>query len=387
MAKKVEKTPLKKGKAFFNIVGNAKITDFTFKKDTVSEKTGYKYSRLNLGIETKAGNVVYTEAMGGFHTSPEKDNVLYVASKEDLTNTYTIDWEDREDEKVLETIHPMKFIKIGIEKYKKDGEEKVFTRSFLSWYDAIDYLSEHIEDGMKIAVSGQLKYSKYNDKIQVKKEIQSIYLTKEENPNRATFTQTILIDKDSVEKLDKETGEYPVFTRVLDYTKMWGEKEVKTTVPFPLYFYVKAENDKMSEEQVQKFLKMFFKVKKGITELTVEGDIIEGTEMGEVTEDDIPDDMQELIDLGLYTKEDILKKLVVKGERVSKLVITKPYLKVEEKDGAKTTSFLKIDERYTDEDLFLDFMNEDAEDAEEEKAEAVVESSDDDDDWLKKLDD
>ena len=104
MAKKVERTPLKKGKAFFNITGNVFLNDYTFKKDELSEKTGFKYSRLNLGIDTGEGNKVYAEAMGGYFPN-KSENVIYVASKEDLTNSYTIDWEDRFDEKVLETIH------------------------------------------------------------------------------------------------------------------------------------------------------------------------------------------------------------------------------------------------------------------------------------------
>ncbi len=389
-----EKVTLKKGKAFFNLTGIVTINDYTFKLNELSEKSGYKYSRLNLGVETQTGNVVYAEAMGGYF--PAKANVCYVASKEDIANNYTIDWEDREDPKVLETIHPSKFVKVGIEKYtdKTSGEEKVFVKRFLSWYDAIAYVAEHIKDGMAITVGGNLKYSTYNEKIQVKKEITSIFLAKEGAEHKATFVQTILLDKDSLEKLDSETNEYPVSARVLDYVKMWGTKEVKTNVPYMVNFAIQAETEKMKPEQVKKFLTKFFKVKKGITEFAVEGNIIEGTPMGEVKEEDIPEDMQELIDLGLYTKEDILKKLVVKGDRVSKFIITKPYVQTIDNNGEKRIQFFHTEGKFTEEDLILDFMYQTDEEntvAKEEKTPALAKEpkveEDDSDNWLNELGD
>lgn len=387
MAKQVEKVALSKGKAFFNLTGTAKVNDYTFKLNEVSEKTGYKYSRLNLGVETSAGNVVYTELMGGFF--PSKENVIYVASKEDIKNSYTIDWADRNDAKVLETIHASKFIRVGIEKMvdpdNKD-KEKTFVKRFLSAYDAIAYISEHITEGMTISVRGTLKYATYNDKVQIKKEITSIFLAKEDEPFKANFVQTILLDKDSVEKLDPETQEFPISARVVDYVKMWGTKEVKTNVPYYMNYTIKQENSTMSADQVKKFLTKYFKVKKGITEFAVEGDIIEGTQMGEVTEDDIPDDMQELIDLGLYTKEEILGKMVVRGDKVSKFVITKPYVQQIDNNGEKRIQIFFSEAKYTDADLVFDFMYETDAETEVEKPKADTKSSEDDSDaWLKEL--
>lgn len=381
MAKQTEKAELKKGKAFFNLTGNVKITDYTYKLNEISERTGYKYSRLNLGIETSAGNIVYCEAMGGFY--PNKKNVCYVSSKEDIKNKYTIDWEDRFDDVVLETIHNTNFIKIGVEQYDKDGQTRTFTKRFLNWFDGITYLKEHIENGTKVNVSGSLKYSIYNDKIQIKKEITSIYLANENAENKATFVQTILLDNDSVGKLDKETGEYPISARVIDYTKMYGDKEIKMNIPFAVNYSLKEHDN---PELTKKLLTRYFKVKRGtITELAVEGNIVEGTPTGEVTEDDLPDDMRELIELGLYTKEEILGKMVVKGDRVSKMVITKPYIQsINEGDDKKSIKTFFVQERYKEEDLILDFLYEDDED-DEPPFDMESESTEGEDDWLKDL--
>lgn len=378
MSTEKEQVKLQKGKAFFTLVGKAKVSDYTYKLHELSTKTGYKYSRLNLGVETRAGNVVYCEAMGGFSTV--KDNTIFVSSKEDIKNTYEIDWEDRFDDTVLASINESKFIKIGLEEYEKDGKKKTFTKRFLSWYDAIDYVNEHLTNDMVVNVSGVLKYSFYQDKIQMKKEIQSIYLSRaEEKDFKATFVQSILLDKSSVSKLDKDTNEYAITARVIDYVKEWNKKEVKTNIPYLVNYIMKNDNPDVTK----KFLEKFFKVKKGINELAVEGNIIEGTQVGEITEDDIPDDMKELIDLGLYTKEEILGKIVVKGDRVSKLVITKPYIQQKEKeDGTKSLQYFFIENRYSEDDLILDFMIENEEAPVDTEGATEADSSDD---WMKEL--
>ncbi len=377
---KSEKVALQKGKAFFNLIGTAKITDYTYKLNEVSEKTGWKYSRFNLGVETTPGNTVYAEAMGGFST--RNDNVVYVNAKEDFSNRYTIDWDDRFNEKVLETIHDNCFIKIGIEKYlDKEGKEKTYTKRFLSWYDAIQYLKEHLESGMVLNVKGDLKYSTYNDKIQIKKEIKSIFLSQKEPKDfRASFVQTVLLDKDSIGRLDNETNEYPIIARVIDYTKMYNDKEVKQNVPYLLNYFMKVNEE--NPELTKKVIDKFFKVRKNITEIAVEGEFVEGTQVGEVTESDIPDDMKELIELGLYTKDEVMGKLAVYGERVSKMYVSKPYIqkvKEGEKDILKT---FVVPEKYKPEDLILDFMYADEKDSEEEPE---SEDGSSQDDWLSEL--
>lgn len=382
-----EKMQLSRGKAFFNLTGLVKRNDYTFKQDEVSPETGYKYSRLNLGIETGAGNTVYSEAMGGFY--PNKENVIYVASKDDITDNYTIDWADRFDDKVLETIHDSKFIKIGVEQYEKNGGTKTTMRRFLSWYDAIEYLNKHLAEDMIVNVNGNLKYSKYQDKIQVKKEIKSIFLAKapkdKEIEFKARFTQTILIDKYCMSDYDKATDELRVFARVLDYTKMWGEKEVKTTVPYDVNYTIKDKSSEITE----KLVKNFFKVKKGITELAVEGDILEGTPISDVTDEDIPSDLKDLIDIGLYTREEIIGRMVVKGPKVSKFVITRPYFQMkEDKDGTKRPQLFCTPEKYTDDDLLLDFMiEEDNEEDNEEEDTSSEETTETEsaDEWLNQL--
>jgi hypothetical protein len=165
---------------------------------------------------------------------------------------------------------------------------------------------------MVVNVKGNLKYSKYNDSIQTKKEINSVFLSKKEPQDyKATFTQTILIDKDAIGKLDKEKAIYPVTARVIDYTKMYGKKEVKCMIPFTKVFELEVNKEK--PEQTKALVDKVLKVKKGITEMTVEGDIVEEEiQMSEELEDFI----NEAIEAGL-SEEEILAAIDENFEFVS----------------------------------------------------------------------
>lgn len=380
MSKKRENL-LKKGRAMFNLVGEARISDYTYKIDEVSQ-SGWQYNSLNLGIDCGNGNVVYANMMGGFSTV--RDTVLYVNSKEDFMDRYEIDFDDRFIDSILEGIHQINFIRVGIE---KDTSGKTFTKRFLSEYDAIAYIKEHLEEGMVINVKGDLKYSIYNENIQIKKEIKSIFLSKAEPENyKATFVQSILIGEDAVGKLDKEKGTFPVNAYVVDYTKMYGDKEVKTNIPFYREFELEINNEKPNTTKA--FIEKFFKVKKDeINEVIVEGNIVEGQQLKEISPDDIPEDIKELIELGIYKEEEILGKMTVVGDRVRRYIITKPYvqMKGETEEDRKPVIFVEKG-KFKPSDLVFDFMYEDDEGEDiDSYREDTAEEIEDDLDWLNAL--
>ena len=370
---------LKRGKAFFNIVGEARVGDFTYKIDEIS-KSGWQYNVLNLGIDTGEGNVVYTDMMGGFSTV--RDNVLYVNSKEDFMDRYTIDWEDRFTEPILEGINGMNFIRVGIE---KDASGKTFVKQFLSEYDAINYIKEHLEQGMVINVRGDLKYSMYNDNIQIRKEVRSVFLSNAEPEDyRATFVQSLLVTENAIGKLDKETASYSVDAYAVDYTKMWNDKEVKTNIPYPLSLELEVNKD--NPKATKALIDKVFGVEVGtVSEVAIEGKIIEGQQTKELTEDDIPEDMLELIELGILDKEDVLNKMVVSGDRVRRYVITKPYVQMKGEDENRKPVLFIEKAKFKPEDLILDFMYDDEDSEVDEDVEVEIEEVGSGDDWLSAL--
>lgn len=365
MAKREKKTLEKKNwSSTFTLIGEAKINDYTYKLDERSEKSDWIYNSLNLGVYCgETCGTVYAELMGGY--GAERDNVVYVHGKDDdgkddFDNRFTIDWDDRFDETILETVGDLCFLTVGLE---RDKGGKVYYKKFLTPYDMIAYINENLEDGTVVNVKGTLKYSKYNDNVQTKKEISSVVLSKVDDTSKysARFTQTMLLTKDSVGKPDKSTGVLPIYAKVLDYVKEYKGKTVKTNIPYDKQF--EYELDLSNSETAKKVVDTVFKVKKGVTEITFEGNLIEGGAVITATEEDLPNDIKTLVDIGVYTLDEALAKCTVSSGREKRMVIRKPLIKiVEDADGNKTPIIQKFEKKYEEEDLIPDFMLDDSDD-------------------------
>ena len=200
---------------------------------------------------------------------------------------------------------------VGIE---KDEKGNTFYKDFLTEYDAVEYLSEHLTDDTLINVKGNITYETDGEKVYKKKKITNIALSKAEPDKfKATFTQTILLDDGSIGKPDKEKNTIPMSVYVVDYVgkpKINGQKiEVKQNFAIPVNMEFNIGDN---PELVSKQLAKFFKAKKNeIIEMTVDGNLVEGGSIVNITADDIPNDIKELIELGLYTEEEALAKCAV----------------------------------------------------------------------------
>lgn len=407
MAKVKEKKALdKKGWIqSFTLVGKAALGKFTFNIDAHSEKSDYIYSRMLLNVDCgEKYGLVQSQLMGGYSIS--NPYPVYVHGKktdektgrevDDFDNIYTIDWEDRLDESILEDVGNLCFIRIGIE---RDKEGKVVEKKFLSDYDATNYLSDTLKDGTEIKVKGQLKYSIYNDAIQVTKQINSIFLKTDKDTPIAMFTQTMLLNKDSVGKLDKDKMVYPIVGMILEKFKEYNGNDltdggsVKGGKFVPLRKVFDYEVDPDNKEKADLVISKVFKVKKNITMLTCEGIFVEGGATVQATEADIPADIKELIDLGAYSMEEALAKCSENKGKERRMILKRPFLRMVGEEGSKTLQIQKFEDKYSDEDLMLDYLikheepeeeeDEDEVPFEEEKPKKEEPSDDlDDDSWM-----
>lgn len=402
MAKEINQ--LTKGTANFNLIGRANITNYTFTMDKESQKSDWIYNQMQLKVHTGEYGDIKSEMMGGYGS--ERDNVIYVHgrkddNKDDFKNSFTIAWEDRFDEEVLKTIGDMCFITVGLE---KDENEKVVYKKFLSQYDAIEYIKEHLKDGEIINVKGNLSYQIYNGNLSIKKEITSIALSgAEEKDFKATFTQTLLVESDGVGKPNKETRTLPITAYVVDFANEFdgkniirmvnGKKKKGTNIPMVKEFDFKIGED---IEKAKKMVKYFKAKNKKVTEITVEGIFRQGgnLETQQVTIDDIPDDIKELIELGLYDEKEILdKQAFANGTNKSpeEMLIIRPKVNMVGDEGNKTPQMAVDPDKYNEEDLYIDNVleangakfdipDDEVEDIEEENE---VEEDDifSDDDW------
>lgn len=422
MAKEKELTAIKKGTAQFNLIGKAKVSDFTFKIDVASGKEGsdWIYNQMNLGIDCGDYGTIYADLMSGYGS--ERDNVVYVHGKktkdngketDDFENNFTIDWNDRLDESLFDVIGDMCFITVGIE---KDEKNNTVYKKFLSGYDAIQYISDNLDDETIVNVKGNLKYQIYNDAVSVKKEITSVALSKAtEDKFKAGFTQTLLLESDAIGKVDKETRTIPITGLVVDFVKEYqgtkiyrtvkGKKKEGTNIPLVKMFEIEVGED---TKKTTLLLKQFKAKAKQVTELTVDGIFTKGAlNSVEVGEADIPDDIKELIEMGIIDKDEIIGKLAFAngGKRPERMVITSPNVKIKESGDNKIPVIQREANKFTEDDvnpfLIIESLGIKAEvKKEESKSEdkeeeidvdkLMEESSDDgevgeDDDWLKDL--
>lgn len=380
--------------ANFTLIGKPVINDYTFKIDERSERSNWVYNALNLGIDCgEKHGVVYAECMAGY--SEENENKIYAHGKkedgsDDFESQIIVDWDDRLKDEVLEEIGDLSFLTVGLE---KTSEGKTFYKKFLSAYDAIAYIKEHLTEDVVVNVKGNLKYSTYNDNVQIRKNITSIVLSKVDDPAnyKATFTQSILIDKDSAslksDNIDKDKGVMYVNARVLDYVKEVNGIEVKGQYPYNKQF--EFAMDFSNEAACKKIMEKLFKVKKGITQITFEGEFIEGGAVVTVTRDDLPQDIQELIDMGVYTEEEACAKCTANGNRERRMVLVKPQIKLVGEE--KTPVIQRFEEKYAEEDLVLDYLYQNGDKADyavdDESPFGTEEKSEDDDSmsWLANL--
>lgn len=396
MAKEIERTALKKNKSSFNLIGRIRLTDKTFSIDNVYN-SGWTDNSMYIGVDCGGGNLIYAEMKGGFF--PDGDNIIRAYAKSDKDNDgkskqVEIAWEDRLNEDLLDTVADSSFITVGVE---KDIKGKTVYKKFLTAYDAVNYLNEYLENGVIVNIKGNLGYSEYDGKVSVRKEITSIVLSKVEETDdfKATFSQTILLDSKSIAKENKEKNTIEINAYVVDYVskpKIDGKKiEVRKYVAFPKQFELEINENR---EITNKMLVRFFKAKKGkLIELTVTGNLIEGTPIVNVTEDDISDDIKELIELGMYNMDDIEKKISAIGgnNREKRMVITKPDIVYIGTGENRKPGVAFDDGKYVEDDLYfyeqalLDSGYSDSEDDEMLNDKDVEASDDDDDDLLSLL--
>jgi hypothetical protein len=363
----------------FRIIGRAKINDNSFKINEISD-SGWQYNNMNLGVDCgEQYGIIYSNMMGGFGT--DRNTVIYVHGKnddgtDDFKNQFSVNWNDRLDDEILDTIGDFCFIKVGLE---TTNEDKIFVQRFLSAYDAIAYIKEHLTNDTIINVQGNIKYNYYNDKVTMQREINSIFLSRAEPSNfKATFTQSILIDHDSVDlknNIDMDRKRLYIDTKVLDYVKEIHGREIKSQYPLPFRFEYEFED----KETLKKVYDTIFKVKAGTyTQINFMGEFVSTGAVIQATLEDVPDDIKTLIQMRLYTEEEILTKYAINGAVERRYVLTKPIIKMEGEGDHKIPNLQIFKERYNESDFEFNDITLDA---------VIADSISDDDDmsWLDDL--
>lgn len=363
---KLEKE-LRLGNARFSLLGTAIVDDKTFpKEDTVSD-SGWKYRRAYFAVKVGNNNYQYVELMGG----RASDNpVIYTFNKD--KESIKVKWDLRSNETVLENIPDREFIKIRIE--TPEGKDKSIEKRFLSPVDAIDYLADHLKDGMKINVRGNIEYQQYNGQIQQRLNIERIYLAKEDSKEFALMTQTYLADSNTLPrtwKKDMEEGQIKANLFVPQYVSKYNGKKVKKTFAMPQQVVIKNKND----EAFKRIIEKLFVVKKGVVrQINLINQLFFGYE-SETGNIEITPEVQDLIDAGIMTLEQVQEEATVTSNRVEEIIFDHPVVSVD--DNGKTLPL--VQDIYAPEALLV-LDDEEDEDIDTFESASKTEEQDSDDD-------
>lgn len=350
MAEKL--TELHGGTARFTAIGVASITPETFKGASAKEDSFWKSVNSTIALNIKDGEVAYPQLRDGYMTNNPVLKRPRANRKDGDDYLIEIPFAERLAQEHIESVAPHSLFKTNIAKNADgvtdvalDQEGKTVLKQFISGVDFEEYLSENLVDGTPIKVIGNVNYSlsKDGEKVYRNFEINSVYLNRpymkngEEiaaAPHSMTIEQTYLVDVDSLDKKwEKELeadGQTIVRCFVPQYmSKMWDGKKyatVKKTVAIPSSFMIKADATNPEAVQARKnVVKLLFNVgkKEGVREVTVVNTIKEGYETGAANMV-ITKELQDLLDMGGITMDQIKAQTVVRGTRVSETVFRNP---------------------------------------------------------------
>lgn len=298
---------IKKGYSKFQLLGTVKLNDKTFAINQKGKnRSSYIYNSLNLGIDcgVEESNVIYATLLGGYDTT--RQNIIYCHGvKEEngkLVDNFDeqiqVDFQDRNKED--KNIAPSCYITVGI---VKDVNDRIVEKKFLSAYDVIEYLKESLVDGMEVSVRGNLKYSSYQGKTQVKKEITSIWLsTAKKEDFKATFNQTVWFTQESFGEKD-ENGYLPLYGYAVDYYN----KDVGN-VCYPITLEIDTNVMKKYEMIIKTYLRP--NNAENVNKVVVEGRWIKTDNGTDLKYEDLSDDLKQMVDLGMLDEQEALGRAV-----------------------------------------------------------------------------
>lgn len=369
---------LKDGINDFILIGNYKKSDRTFGINSESKKSGdvYIFNKMNMGLfcGEKYGRI-YIDLFDGYYPGKEKNIRVHgkdERGRADFKNVIFVNWEDRLNESIVSSVCTNDLIRVAIE---KDDKGKNVTKSFISAYDAIEYIEKYLDDDSMLYVRGYFEWGFYNGKTTRSLKPRYIGLANEMQEPKATFRQTVLLTKDSFGEVDsgKETIEIDGY--VVTYIGRYNNVDIKRKCALPFKFELKKTNN----VSVQAYKKYFLPKKDKVNAIVFKGDIIESGTIVQGTLDDLDDDYKTLIALGMLTEEAALAACVVDGGNEKRMVCNGiAERRIENKNGIETSSLMIDRDIYEEEDLDIsDLLNENT--SEEEIEEEKIEDFDDDD--------
>lgn len=332
-----ETTTKKTTNGYFDFVGMIKgYGTESFKKDLQgTNNANWIYSRLSLMLTDGKGKNIYVNMQDGYDRV--KGKTIYAQNENG--NNMQIAFADRFNDGIRAVLKDNAFLKVATGKVQveakdrntgevvmENGQPKMIEvwdyKRFLTLYDMENFLSDKLTDGLKVRITGQIRYKEYQGETQRELIVQRIYFLPEGDETECSFgfKQEVILDSESVD-ISKLDTEYVATLKA----KVYQKKNKDEMMVLPLDLVLRTTQEKLAS--AKKGIELLYTVQgETLRKINLEGVINSGFIQTDATVDAIPKEMMELIEAGVFTEEEILKSYT-KKEKVDEMLVSKPVIK------------------------------------------------------------
>lgn len=323
---------------------------------------------LNFGVKESDSNMAFVEAF---------DSVQPTIKTMDTDNEkMDVDWDDRFDADIIDKV-------ASYRKYIVDlGEDHGGRQEFITVYDMIEFLREHLPDyDGRVVVTGQFTRDWYAKKKMYfsKFRVQNVFAAPDERKSRLLITADLFYNKNSLD--DSDYDESKKMTLDCYIEQYINKDEGRKYVPIQCVFSgAKYDPENERHKKLLAYKMKYLKVKsKEMVHIPWEIVLLRGAEEADFDESMLTDSQREQVELGIKTVDDFRPKGNIFGDRIDEFRLFDPKLEGDFADGV-----LDADDKGEEfeEKIYQPPMDETMDEAKSnsKKSKEKAKSKDDDDD-------
>lgn len=314
----------------FIFEGHAVITDNSFVINNTNTNGTWVYNSLNFGVDCGEHGINYVTMMGGYNPSGGSYISIQKLGEDGkplpYENNIQVDWEDRLDFDVeTEGINKAAFIDISVE---KDANGKLIQKTFLSAYDAVEYLKTIIVDKFPVVVRGHIDYRLNGSGDWVASHVVDNISTKSEEflQPKTALNLMVLVDKNTLGKPNIEEKNVPLYLNTAYYINKMNNNVYKQTCAVPLKILFDMNtidlNNKEDKKRFSYGVEHYFSPSKEgfVNEVLFRCHYSGGVKKTEIKLEDLPSEIREGVESGFINKDQVLGTMAVQGP-ISKDII------------------------------------------------------------------
>ena len=333
----------------FRFEGTVNVNDKTFVINKTNEKGTWVQNRMSLAIDCGEDGYHFVSLNGGYN--PQGKSTIYLTTVDEdgkflgKEHTLEIDFNERHNisKEDFDRINKNNLVRVKLD----ENDEKMFVTP----YDAVEYIKDHLTDGMTIVVKGIIEDtpSANGDDWFTNHVVNQIYIkNKEFLAPRAEVSYTFLIDENVIGKPNLEERNIPLFFKGVTYIRKVGDKKYNKACVFPkkVLFEVNDIDTEMGQKRLTMCIDNFFTPsEKGfVDELSVKCRYKSGAKITNVKIEDLPQEIQNGIAMGAISEDQVLSTaMAISGNRTTDLVYVTANVIIKNIEDENGNSSPKVD--------------------------------------------